>query len=106
MLQMPAGGIVLTLRMQNDMPHLWVLHPNPQAEVETRIFRLVTTGEEFNPAGCTYIGSFEAQGWFIGHVFEQTDSAEADVVSLRYRDDFRQIKSDLTNTAIDAKLAA
>lgn len=95
MFQMHRGSKVLHLAMQYEMPCLWVHVPDEEAPVEPRIFRMVTTGEIFNDEGLEFVGSFQAEDWFVGHVYEQpTKNAAPDPISDRFRDDFKQVKNE------------
>lgn len=91
MVQMPKGAQVLTARFQQGMPFLWAVVEEDQP-FEPRIFRVVCAGEVFNAEGLIYITSFEAEDWFIGHVFEQPASGAPDPISDRYKDDFKDIR--------------
>jgi hypothetical protein len=93
MIKMHKGAQHLKIVVQSGMPQLYALVDENQ-ELETRIFRLVTTGEEFNADNCVYIDTFVAEGWFVGHVFEQFEG-DGDVVSKRFAQDFRDIDKEL-----------
>jgi hypothetical protein len=96
---MPDGAKILTVVIQNDMPVLYA-QVNPEAPARARIIRTVTTGDEFNSLGCTYIGTIQAGSptWFIAHIFEQHGKA-SDPVDKRWRHDFKQIRRELRDNA-------
>lgn len=83
---------------------LWVLHPNPEARPEPKIFRIITSGEIFSSAGCTHIGTVEIENWFIAHCFleEEGPQSEAAVISLRFQDDFKQVAKELRDAALES----
>lgn len=86
--------------MQNNLPVVYALVDETQPP-EQRIFRIVSTGEEFNAEGCEFIGTFVAEGWFVGHVFEQTEGNGPDPVSDRYAEDFREIGRNMRPAAVE-----
>jgi hypothetical protein len=67
-IEIPLDGKVLTVQIQNEVPHIWVL-VNPENQVETRGFRVVGTGHPFDDTDSKYIGTFQ-DGPFVWHLFE------------------------------------
>lgn len=71
-IEMPRNAKVLTVQVQKEIPCIWAI-VEPQEKKETRKFRLLGTGHEFDIpiAQVKYIGTFQLQsGGFIGHLFE------------------------------------
>lgn len=70
-LLMPEGAKILHLGLQRHALRIWAL-VNPDSQKVYRTFKIVTTGQNFDPAGHEYIGTFQAEGGnFVGHVFEK-----------------------------------
>ncbi len=67
-IQIPMEAKVLTVQVQNEVPHIWVL-VSPENEVETRKFMVVGTGHPFDDTSMKYIGTFQ-DGPFVWHLFE------------------------------------
>lgn len=95
LLMMPEGAELLTVKMQDQMPVLYALIPDPEADPVTRIIRFVTTGEVFSDEGLTYIDSFIADGWFVGHVFEQCNGVGCDPLEERFQHDYAELRQAL-----------
>jgi hypothetical protein len=67
---MPSGAQPLCVQMQGSFAQLWAL-VDPDAQVETRYFRLAGTGHQIDDTNPRYIGSFQMNnGVFIFHLFE------------------------------------
>lgn len=92
---LPKGAEFISVGVQNEFPVVWALVDGDETETEQRVIRLVTTGEDFDASGCTHIGTVTIQGWFVGHVFEQTVGVAGDTVSDRFQDDFSQVREEL-----------
>ena len=73
-LQLPKGAKILSVDTQQQRCFIWAL-VNPDAPTETRHFRIVTTGEEFNPSGLVYVGSWHGM---VFHLFEQASTPESE----------------------------
>lgn len=70
-LNMPKGAQVLSVQVQHGKPMVWAL-VDPKADMERRISHVVGTGWDFEPAGMTYVGTFQVSGGeFVFHLFEQ-----------------------------------
>lgn len=70
-IEMPEGGQVLTVQVQNEIPCIWV-KVNPAKNKEVRIFEVYGTGrvipsEEIYDR--KYIGTYQS-GEFVWHLFE------------------------------------
>lgn len=101
MLQMPKGAKILSVGTQGEMaigdrpnsqmPVMFALIPDPDAPMETRIFRTVTTGEIFNHEGLKFIGTTFID-WYTAHVFEVVGNVP-DPIDSRYLDDMQEIRS-------------
>jgi hypothetical protein len=69
-LEIPIGGKILTLQMQNGIPCIWALVDH-KAEKETRRFGTIGTGNFTRQENIEYIGTFQTyQGALVWHVFE------------------------------------
>lgn len=71
-LKIPAGGIIIDLAIQNNVPYIWVLC-NPDAEPETRRFESFGTGHAIENADNKFhIGSvhFQTISPLVFHFFE------------------------------------
>jgi hypothetical protein len=70
-LTLPKGAHILSVHTQHAQCQLWAM-VDPEAGNEERSFRIVATGESFNPEGLTYIGTWHGvEGWMVFHLFEQ-----------------------------------
>lgn len=68
-LEMPEDFEFLTVQLQNGEPCAWFcVHPT-QSKVPHR-FRVVPTGQEFEPADMTYLGTFQPLNGLVFHLFE------------------------------------
>jgi len=72
-LELPKQARILTIQIQREMPQLWAI-VDPEAEKETRYFRLSGTG---HPLGedylriINYIETFQMEnGALVFHLFE------------------------------------
>ncbi len=74
---LPRGAELLSLGEQVQTPVVWAL-VDPAQPVEPVIFRMVTTGEAFNPVFCTYVGTLTLGGWFVVHYFTQIEGLPPD----------------------------
>lgn len=69
-LEIPKGGKILTLQVQNDTPCIWIL-VDSEAEKETRRFGLIGTGHFTRHENIEYVGTFQMyHGNLVWHVFE------------------------------------
>jgi len=67
---LPIGSVPLSVGVQGGQPVLWVMLPNLHvSKSEGRRFKIQTTGNPFDSAGMTFIGTFQID-WFVGHLFE------------------------------------
>lgn len=87
----PGRGRILHLGVQNDFPVIWV-EVVPDLDEVPRVFHMLTTGDSFNDDGLEYIGTFEASGWFIGHIYEQVVTSVAAAGGLRASKDFAELR--------------
>jgi hypothetical protein len=65
---MPEGARVILIQCQRGEPAVWV-ECDDSLPREQRIFEVVPTFG-LVPENATHVGSFEADGWFMGHVYE------------------------------------
>lgn len=94
-LTMPIGARVLSIDEQNECPVLFAL-VDSEAEFEQRIFRVVSTGEEFNAEGSTFVATVILKGWYSAHVFEQpATGGPLDPVSDRFQEDMVQLRDEI-----------
>lgn len=73
-LEIPIGARVISIQNQHNKPIMWVLC-DPKAEIESRKFRVILTGEKRKSSDLEgqFIGTFQLyEGDFVGHVFELT----------------------------------
>lgn len=70
-IEMPAGSVILSMQVQNEIPCIWALVNPHLEETEKRIFKVHVTGFDFIDPHSSYIGTFQ-NGDFVGHVFEIT----------------------------------
>jgi len=71
-LDLPRGAKILTVGVQQEVPYLWALI-NPEAELETRIFRFVGTGHQIEEGveSLKFINTFQMRnGALVFHIFE------------------------------------
>lgn len=102
-IQMPKGAQILSVGRQGPMPFLWASVDEHQP-AESRIFRLVTTGEIFNEERLFYVGHIQLggerpeEGWFEAHFYEvETALAQInpDPISDRFQDDLTQVRDEI-----------
>ncbi len=68
-IMMPKGAKILTVQMQNDSPHMWVI-VDVDAELEERVFEIHGTGHNIrNIDEYEYIGTY-IDNPFVWHLFE------------------------------------
>ncbi len=69
-IMMPVGAKVLCVGVQRDETYLWAM-VDPDAPGEERHFRAIPTGQQFDPTGMEYVGTFHGvEGWTVFHLFE------------------------------------
>lgn len=68
---MPEGAKVISCMMQQGSPCLWAL-VDPEAPKVVRLFHLFATGEPFDANGLTYIGTYQIDGYYMFHLFEES----------------------------------
>lgn len=69
-IEIPSDAEILTVRMQGDMPCLWVRCENTLS-LQRRIIHIRGTGQSADGLG-RYIGTFEmAAGLLVFHAFEE-----------------------------------
>jgi len=70
---LPKGAKVLCVQTQRDVPCVWALVPDTNAEVvQERTFAIYGTGHEHESIGGEYVGTFQLQGGaLVFHVFEE-----------------------------------
>ena len=98
---MPVEARILSVAEQRERPVMFALVDGDETKTETRVFRIVTTGEEFNVnSQQEFIGTIIIKEWYTAHVFEQTVSGGLpDPVSDRFLDDMDQVREELQDTA-------
>lgn len=67
-IQMPKGARILDLQLQDRVPTIWA-QVDPEAEKETRSFRIIGTDQIFFDA-LEYVGTYQ-EGYLVWHVFEE-----------------------------------
>lgn len=99
-LMMPEGAEVISVGTQGEiahdnqpnsqMPVLFALIPDPNADARPRVFRTVTTGEVFEHEGLEFIGTTFVD-WYTAHVFEVVGNSP-DPIEDRFQDDMREVR--------------
>lgn len=70
-IEIPLGGQILAVQMQNEIPCMWVL-VDPQHVIVKRDFRIYGTGQQIPDSAGLYIGTFQLRGgMLVFHLFEQ-----------------------------------
>jgi hypothetical protein len=90
---MPSDAKPLSVHEQNELLVMFAEVPQPPTNVVPRIFRVVTTGDEYETNGKTYVGSCILGGWFVAHVFE-AHGRTPDPVDLRHAEDFTTLRQE------------
>lgn len=96
---MPKGAKVLKLVEQGGLPYIYVL-VDPDETPVTRVFRTVTSGEQFNSDAVEWVDTAILDGWFVIHLFEVTDpKAGPDPVDddPRWRGDYKEYRDSIEN---------
>jgi hypothetical protein len=65
---LPVGSRILTLQLQDDMPHIWCM-VSQDKDMETRTFTTCLTGWQVDDKLSAYIGTYQKCG-LVYHVFE------------------------------------
>lgn len=96
-LMLPGDARVLSVIVKGGLPHLYYV-ANEKHAPEPRVFRIVCSGEHFEPGDWIYISSFQLNDWFVGHLFEQPASGGApDEIDPRFADDFAEINEEMND---------
>lgn len=70
-LRLPIGSQFLSVGVQqNDTAVAWFLCPAETVRTESRLFKVVATGEEFQANGETFLGTFFID-YLVFHLFER-----------------------------------
>lgn len=71
-LNMPYGGTIRYIDVQNNLPCIWVEFNQGETNRETRRFEVFATGEPIYRGKIKdYVGSFTLiDGAFVGHIYE------------------------------------
>ena len=74
-LSLPRGAQILTVQSQHGTPQMWVqIDTEAPPREETRHFVAFGTGDRFDSAGLTYIGTFQVEsGMLVFHLYERTE---------------------------------
>jgi hypothetical protein len=69
---MPVGAKVLSVGFQNGIDEvLWASVDTEEKESESRFFKVIPTGDEFDDEGLTYIGSANNDEYgYVFHLYE------------------------------------
>ena len=69
---MPKGATILSVQNQNGYLQMWAIVDIDCQEIETRIFRMIGTGNPFIDTDMTmYIDTVQHDG-YVWHIFEET----------------------------------
>lgn len=71
-LNIPSGGIVRHLGVQNDNAYIWV-EIDPAKELVERKFSIYGTGWDLTEDVGTYVGSIQ-EGPFVWHLYEEKNA--------------------------------
>lgn len=104
MLQIPKGADVIGVIEKYSLPFLLAVVDDTQP-TETRIFRIVTTGEVFNHERLWYIGTLRLGGqgkepWYTAHVFEVETALpqlNPDPIEDRFQDDLQELRHEFAD---------
>lgn len=66
--RVPAGAQVLSAQLQDGKLAVWMMVDSHVTALQEITFQLFMTGEEFDPAGLTYLDTYQV-GWMVCHVF-------------------------------------
>lgn len=88
---MPGMARILRVSTQNEFPCIWA-EVNPKIAEQPRVFHIVTTGDSFDSRGLRYTGTFETNGWFVGHIYEQLVDSVGGTGGLRAARDFGEVR--------------
>lgn len=73
-IRMPKGAKILSVQLQNNRPNIWAI-VDPKAEMVSRLFVIVGTGEPFDDTDMSYVGTYQ-QPPFVWHLFEWKDKQQ------------------------------
>lgn len=105
--QMHKGAQILGVIEKYGLPFVLAVVDEEQP-VEPRAFRVVTTGEIFNPEILFYVGTLRLGGdgpkaaWYTMHVFEVETALRPmrpDPIHARFKDDLAEVKRELTGAS-------
>lgn len=68
---MPTGAAIVFVAAQDNYVCLWAI-VDPEMPTESRTFKIIGTGHEFDDYACDYYGSVIME-LFVWHVVEQHD---------------------------------
>jgi hypothetical protein len=108
MIQIPCGSDVIGVVEKYGIPFLLAIVDETQ-RVESRIFRIATTGERFNDERLFYIGTLRLGGqgkepWYTAHVFEiETALLQRypDPIEDRFKDDLLELRRETAAVALE-----
>jgi hypothetical protein len=75
-IEMPKDARLLCVQIQRGHPCIWVKTAGNSIEQpnETRTFRIIGTGNYFEPEGLVYVGTWqEMEGFLVWHLFERIE---------------------------------
>lgn len=114
MIQMPKGAEILSVGRQGPLPFLWAM-VDPTQSCEPRVFRNVTTGEEFNAERLSFVGRVQLggdndrEGWYECFVFEVEMALPQrlpDPISARFKEDMDEINREMAEAVAGRELVA
>ena len=100
-IMMDPESEIVSLGVQYEHPVMWFSTPWPAVNPPVaRVFRMMTTGDEYQPEGKVFIGSVTIKGWYVVHVWEQDINmllsvANGDPIDHRHDEDLIQIRKEL-----------
>jgi hypothetical protein len=102
-IQMPRGAKILSVGRQGPLPFLWAMVDEDQPH-EARVFRNLTTGEDFNAERLSFVGRVQLggegklDGWYECFVFEveiALPQYNPDPISDRFQADMDEINQEI-----------
>lgn len=70
---MPRGAKTLTVQLQGGLPHVWAMIDTSNEMVERKFFVVATGREILTPWLMRYVGTVQADGGYVWHVFEDRE---------------------------------
>lgn len=69
-IKLPVNSKILYVKLQNDIPHIWVLQDKDPEFMSSNDFYMYFTGHDIKEQNTAYVGSFQI-GIHIYHLFHK-----------------------------------